>query len=310
MNASQEPKKPVPKSMAGLGDFLNAWRDEQVAGAPAPPGILYHYTNTSALISILKTRQLWATDALYTNDQTEVLHSLVMLTRIVNEARKDRYTDLATDMMLIAAEEFYTVVEVYLVCFCRNGDLLSQWRAYGQAGGYAIGFDSTVLTSLTGNHLMLAPVVYDPSKQEQLIRDLVQRWRQIFRDAQLEEFDKQIRRLGAFVFAQAFSFLAATFKTEAFQEEDEWRLAYRRQVVIQDDSGLGIDFRERKGMVASFAPMPLPPVSEAVLPVRHIVMGATANLNLAGFGLAQFLKSVGYPEKAIRISPSAVPLRP
>jgi hypothetical protein len=309
MNATLEPKKPVPKSMEGLGDFLNVWRDERIAAAPLPPDILYHYTNTSALISILKTRQLWATDALYTNDQTEVLHSLVMLTRIVNEAQKDRAIDIATDMMLIAAEEFYTVVEVYLVCFCRKGDLLSQWRAYGQAGGYAIGFDSTVLTSLTGNHVMLAPVLYDGSKQEQLIRDLVQRWRQPFKDAKLEEFDKQIRRLGAFVFAQAFSFFAATFKSEAFLEEDEWRLVYRRQVVIKDDSGLGIDFRERKGMAASYAPMPLPPISETVVPVRHIVMGATANLNLAGFGLAQFLKSVGYPEKAIHISPSAVPLR-
>jgi DUF2971 family protein len=296
--------------MEGLGDFLNAWRDEQTAAAPAPPDIVYHYTNTSALISILKTRQLWATDALYTNDQTEVLHSLVMLTRIVNETQKDRATDIATDMMLIAAEQFYTVVEVYLVCFCRNGDLLSQWRAYGQAGGYAIGFDSTVLKSITGNHVMLAPVLYHGSQQEQLIRDLVQRWRHLFKDAKLEEFDKQIRRLGAFVFAQAFSFFAATFKNEAFREEDEWRLIYRRQVVIKDDSGLGIDFRERKGMVASYAPMPLPAISQTVVPVRHIVMGATANLNLAGFGLAQFLKSVGYPEEAIRISPSDVPLRP
>lgn len=29
----------------------------------------------------------------------------------------------------------------YAVCFCDNGDPLSQWRGYGVDGGYALGFD-------------------------------------------------------------------------------------------------------------------------------------------------------------------------
>ena len=87
------------------------------------------------------------------------------------------------------------IIEVFLVCFRRNGDLLSQWHAHGPAGGYALGFDSGVLI---------------------------------------------------------------------------------------DDSELKIDFRERKGMLASYSPIPLPGVTDKVVPVRHIVHGPMRDPNLAG----------------------------
>ena len=33
----------------------------------------------------------------------------------------------------------------YVACFCEDGDLLSQWRGYGAAGGYAVGFHAAAL---------------------------------------------------------------------------------------------------------------------------------------------------------------------
>jgi hypothetical protein len=62
-------------------------------------------------------------------------------------------------MMLIAAEEFYRVMQIFVVSFCPDGDLLSQWRGYGQSGGYAIGFDANILKGLTTKDITLAPVV-------------------------------------------------------------------------------------------------------------------------------------------------------
>jgi hypothetical protein len=295
--------------MESMPAFLTEWRDERLAAIPASPDLLYHYTDSSGLMGILNSKELWATDALFTNDRTEVLHSLFVLRRILEGVKIDRDADPATDMMLIAAEEFYTVMQILAVSFCIDRDLLSQWRGYGQSGGYAIGFDSNLLKAVTTKDIMLAPVVYESKLQDQLTHELIERWRDLFHDVELVEFDKQVRRLGAFVFAQAFSFLAATFKSSGFREEAEWRLVYRRQLVVKDDTALTVAFRERKGMIAGYARMPLPPVTETGGPVRRIVLGPTANPNLVGFGLYQFLMSVGYSEGMVQVSPSEVTLR-
>ncbi len=304
-----EPNVPVPEAMNQMPHFLADWIKQQIGAIPAPPEPLYHYTDTLGLIGIFKTTEVWATNALYTNDRTEVFHSLLLLHRIIDEVKKDRAQDPATDMMLIAVEEFASIIEVFLVCFCRNGDLLSQWRAYGPTGGYALGFDSGVLKGLVNKHVTLAPVVYNEQLQNQLIRELVERWREIFHHAQPGDYVTQVRRLGAFVFAQAFSFLAATFKNDAFSEEDEWRLIYRRQVQVKDEGDLKIDFRERKGMLASYAPIPLPGVKDNVAPVRQIVLGPTQNPNLAGYAVTRLLEGAGYPQALIHIDASVVPLR-
>jgi hypothetical protein len=295
--------------MQAMPGFLADWRDERVASIPEPPGPIYHHTDTVGLMGILNSKELWGTDALYTNDRTEVLHSLFVLRRILDEQGIDRAADPATDMMLIAAEEFYRVMQIFVVSFCPDGDLLSQWRGYGQSGGYAIGFDANILKGLTTKDITLAPVVYESKLQDQLIRELIGRWRDLFHDSEPGEFDKQVRRLGAFVFAQAFSFLAATFKSIGFREETEWRLVYRRQVLVQDDTALKVGFRERKGMVAGYTRIPLPSITENGGPVRRIVMGPTASPDLVGFGLYQFVMSAGYTEKMVEIAPSEVTLR-
>lgn len=306
------PSGPVPEAMAGLPGWLASWLAKQVAAEPEPPaGGLYHYTDTPGLIGIFKTNELWATNALYTNDQAELFHSLILLTRLVNEAQTNRAEDVATDMMLIAAEEFGTIIEVFIVCFCRNGDLLSQWRGYGPIAGYSLGFDGGILKGLEGRHVRLAPVRYSEVEQSKLVRELVSEWRNLFKGAPADQFPQQVRRLGAFVFAQAFSFLAATFKREGFAEEDEWRLFYRRQAVLKDDADLAINFRERKGFPASYARIPLPVVSDRITPVRHVFLGPTAaNWNLAGFAVSRLMQSAGYVDEAIRISPSRISLRP
>src|SRR5205085_10103226 len=66
---------------------------------------------------------------------------------------------------------------VYVASFCENGDLLSQWRAYGAfGGGYAVGFSSIGLYGSEDNECepirILRPVIYDQVDQT----DILQRW--------------------------------------------------------------------------------------------------------------------------------------
>lgn len=303
------PTGPVPKPMDEMPAFIAKWRDERHAAIPTPPERLYHYTNTSGLIGIFKSKELWATDVLYTNDRTEVLHTLALLIDLVMSAKPDRRIDVAADTMLIAAETLYEIVEVFAISLCAKDDLLSQWRGYGRTSGYSLGFDASLLKRLSSNDVMLTPVLYDTAEQKRLISDLVDRWRVMFKGANAQDFDYQRRRLAAFVFGQALSFLEASFKNVAFEEEEEWRLVYRRQVLLQYEGPLPVDFRERLGMVMPYARFPLPPITEDSAPVRRIVLGPTEYPKLAGFGLVQFLKSIGYREELIQVVPSVVPLR-
>ncbi|MCT4574068.1 DUF2971 domain-containing protein, partial [Bacillus thuringiensis] len=50
----------------------------------------------------------------------------------------------------------------YVVSFCGDGDLLSQWRGYSGSGGFAIGFDAAALMERWGRAGLglLMPVVY------------------------------------------------------------------------------------------------------------------------------------------------------
>lgn len=51
----------------------------------------------------------------------------------------------------------------YAFCFCKQPDLLSQWRGYSAGGGYAIGFDIDPLgRTLIRKHFSLFPVEYGP----------------------------------------------------------------------------------------------------------------------------------------------------
>jgi hypothetical protein len=57
--------------------------------------------------------------------------------------------------------------DLYLTCFCEEGDLLSQWRGYGgNDGRYCIQFDAS---RLWGTHGLVSPLVALPDVQNRHI---------------------------------------------------------------------------------------------------------------------------------------------
>jgi hypothetical protein len=54
----------------------------------------------------------------------------------------------------------------FVACFCENGNLLSQWRAYARTAGYSIGFDRA---SLAGTNAAAEPKksnIAEPSRSK------------------------------------------------------------------------------------------------------------------------------------------------
>ena len=66
-------------------------------------------------------------------------------------------------------------VNVCVASFSEESDSLSQWRAYAGNAGFAIGFESEHLASLTAkDQPYLAPCIYENDRQRTLVQALLQ----------------------------------------------------------------------------------------------------------------------------------------
>lgn len=137
---------------------------------------LMHYTGASGLEGIIRTQTLWATNAAFLNDSSEI--ELFFNKRLVGVIEKGIRTELAAspELKITAVQdedEDEAIVQYandmanairqtarrfhlpYIASFSapnnrtvsRDG-LLSQWRGYGKEGGYAIVFDTKGIEEL------------------------------------------------------------------------------------------------------------------------------------------------------------------
>jgi hypothetical protein len=146
----------------------------------APPQVLWHYTDGAGLKGILEARKFWATEATFSNDAAEIHHGLGVWLDTVDgyvytgkEAKAALRVDEMREVAHRATASFGARrLRLFLVCFCADGDVLSQWRAYGgsnTAGGYALGFASPESSS----GVQLRRVVYDREAQRRASTALV-----------------------------------------------------------------------------------------------------------------------------------------
>ena len=117
------------------------------------PARLYHYTSQAGLLAILSSKVLWASNILYLNDASESRYGISVAREKFRILQRNRPNQIVREF-LKEAEGFLDLAKLvprkhfYACCFCREPDLLSQWRAYASRGvGYSIGFDTKDLTS-------------------------------------------------------------------------------------------------------------------------------------------------------------------
>jgi hypothetical protein len=193
-----------------------------------PPELVYHYTTASGLLGIISTRKLWMTDIEFMNDAAElayarpiILESLRTLADEVATTDEDTADDMQAYLLRSAAGELEPSAQnyhVYAVCFCEEGDLLSQWRAYGGEGGYAIGFRTEWLLEASASHdsFHFAKVVYGLDNARPHL------------DAMLNEMAQPVAGFpgstGNVRLMEHVLPTVPTIKHPTFAEEQEWRL--------------------------------------------------------------------------------------
>ena len=80
--------------------------------------LLYHYCSVETFFQIIKNQTLRLTNIQYMNDSEELHYGIDLLGKSDEE-------------MLYLDKKYRGYIDIYAMCFSEMGDLLSQWRGYG-----------------------------------------------------------------------------------------------------------------------------------------------------------------------------------
>ncbi len=181
------------------------------------PSTLYHYTGAAGLAGILSNNSLWATNFSFMNDPSEIKYGRDLVLKTLGEKKAANHSstsDFLEEIERCFAKKLFS--EVYVSCFTKLPDNLSQWRAYGapKAPRYCIGFDAGGIEE----DMVFAKVEYQEREQRKKITRIL---------------DNAIKVIGKFPLAvkdvanAAAGYLARLLpqlKSPAYASEEEWRL--------------------------------------------------------------------------------------
>jgi hypothetical protein len=272
------------------------------------PPTLFHYTTAAGLISMVKSGHVWATESRYMNDTREFIHGAELILDVVEKAWKRTPHPALEELRESVArhvKEQLQNVRIFCVSFCTDGDLLSQWRGYGDlGGGYALGFRPEMLlgagTYEQSPFRVLRRIIYDEGQQRRLVEDCLR-----------ATVDHAGFAVGS-AFWQFFSEAIISFKDQAYSEEGEWRLVQFGRA-LQGGQVLWkhpVQFRDRKGKVVPYADLDLSSRRGAYagkLPIREIVHGPTQDSERSGKAIRILLDGCDYREDQVALRHSIVP---
>jgi len=301
----------------------------------APPSLIYHYTSSAALISIITNNELWLSEATYLNDRHEIelgrrLACDLVRSRIAVEPGSDVRAMLELTLSYFDSR---TDPQVYVACFSFEGDDLTQWRAYG-------GTQAPVAIELEHNSLMfgytseglLDRVMYNADDQKWVFDQLLTAYTDAYREDICNPLP--LKRHGPPLTIEEESKIVAgslyyglwhyivTCKDPAFASEREVRFIYTAHDLSQDDASRSWypehpapRFRERAGRVIpyltssnlDFSNMDRIRKAEK-LPIRSVRIGPTAEPALIQRGIRRLLDTHGHEDTTVTVSTS--PFRP
>src|SRR5260370_25153566 len=134
------------------------------------PSTFCHYTTAAGLEGVVREAKLRATNFSFMNDPSELQYGRDLIQDVVSERLNGAARDEAAFLEYVGINfTSEMLAEVYVCCFTKLEDDLSQWRAYGGTATerYAIGLDSEEIQSLTFRDpaAILAHVRYKPETQ-------------------------------------------------------------------------------------------------------------------------------------------------
>ncbi len=287
----------------------------------------YHYTTLDLAIKILTANEfgtkdgkieLWASQQQFSNDNEEMTNGLALI-RDYFESEKDELNkkilqfgidrENDNDKIKSIIDEFIERIEsyqtridtdqdIYIICFCMNGDLLSQWKYYGRNCGIAIEFDLKAMrySGLDGKDKDLGRqrdypvgpyrVVYCDAEKRKIIENIVNN---ALEESKTAPADK--KRVLLDHWNQVFA-VSPLFKHKDFHEEAECRLLFRPVFTDEYDAQDIFYYRERNGTLLPYMKIKLHPQNGGT-GVKSITIGPGQNQELIKKGFEHMFERKG-----------------
>lgn len=238
--------------------------------------ILYHYCDLSSFEKILESKCLWLSNANKTNDTYELKWIFELLKQ--NNPEKMEF--------ILSLEYFYNwsllnYFRPHMLCFSKNGDLLSQWRAYANDGrGVSIGFRRNYFNKIqyTENlEFKIFDVIYNSSIQKRAIEPL-------FNNASLKNKVVKLLRdksglanpyLNILPHLASIYELGLKFKNPSFKEENEVRIVHgNHKMAAEVDM---FSYRFTNDDMISFVQIPLDLAQEMPI-IQEVILGPKSKI--------------------------------
>lgn len=198
----------------------------------------YYYCSLNTFLNIVRNKQIYLSDPLKMNDNLEIKWYLDRLNneKIAFDEKENSEVESIFDAMGVQSLidfSFEKLVEilnlkgqnsVYITCFSKEPDILSQWRAYAEdEKGVSIGFNLEKLSE--ADNLLVREVIYtndvvygDIESDVECVADTI---RIVIEEQKIISEEEQIE-----VFLHELIPELVKYKNPAFSEEKEVRLVY------------------------------------------------------------------------------------
>ncbi|MGV6980933.1 DUF2971 domain-containing protein [Bacillus pumilus] len=262
-----------------------------------PP--LYHYTSVYGLEGIIKSKDLWVSHANFLNDKTERKYTESILIKLIEEKLRDFPEK---DILLEGIKRsLNSDSEVYVLSLSKNKDSNLLWSNYSQDDGYNIKFDFSYLYHLLEDQelgtVFKSKVIYEKEIHNAALNELA--------DYYVETFPN-IKKIGQEIFTKrtsamlvTFQLLAAFFKDECFQQEEEYRI-----VIFPDSPDQQYECRVTNGAFIPYFKMRFNKSN-----VKGITIGPKNKMDISEEGLKSFLLLNKFDLENIEINRSKIPYR-
>ena len=125
------PSTRAPVDLRQLGRFLasiGSFHPSLIVGSKVN-GRLYHYTDLTGVLGIVGKHDLWHTHSLFSNDEEEMKHGMAIVGEVLKKEHKAVKGKEAKLRLKLLELHFNSEPKgAYVCCFCKEDNLLSQWR--------------------------------------------------------------------------------------------------------------------------------------------------------------------------------------
>jgi hypothetical protein len=309
-----------------LDHVAQEWtREFPLPEAEPPP--LFHYTNAAGLVGIVEDQSLWASAIGHSNDLREIKCAYdIAMPQMAELSQSQDFNHPGQRRILSSLTDFIGNAEHppqdgYSVSFCAANDLLSQWRAYGEQGGFSI--EMTPLTEMNailrapvaifsseaGGRVLIRAVDYDPESQRRTFRSKLERILQLARRLSGENENREVTVLILTLAAMWLVEWIYSVKDPAFREETEWRLICLPEIrwnLVGKSTYAHPESVQTRVRASGLLPYIKLKRNNALLPIKSVMCGPAQHPGLNKKAVELLLKSNGY---VCEVRNSQVPLR-